>query len=108
MSVLQLLAPSGIKYEVIVSFDDEANEWSFSGLGFDFLASPIANGEGVDSSVFSGWQAEVCRQGSGDSIVSIWINCPQSGGLSDDLFVSKCIKELGQYWDLSGELEEGR
>ncbi len=107
MSVLQLLAPSGIKYEVIVSFDNEANEWSFRGLGFDFLASPIANGEDVDSSTFAGWQAEVSRQGSSDSIVSIWINRPPSGGLSDDLFVSKCINELSRYWDLFGELEEG-
>ncbi|WP_374495168.1 hypothetical protein [Zoogloea sp.] len=105
MSVLRLLAPSGGEHEVVVSLDSENNEWSFRGLGFDFLASPIANGEDVDSSAFSGWQAEVSRQGSGDSIVSIWITCPPSGELTEDLFASACLKELGRFWDLFGELE---
>lgn len=107
MSLLRLMAPSGIEHEVTVTFDDETREWSFRGLGFDFLAHPTSNGEDIDTSAFDGWQAEVSRHGDDEYVLTVWFSCPTSGLLSDDLFASKCLKELSQYWDLFGELEEG-
>jgi|JI10StandDraft_1071094.scaffolds.fasta_scaffold109149_4 hypothetical protein len=109
MSVQRLQGPDGRIHEVLTEWDSGREMWRFRGLGFDFLAYPVlGEGEFPDfEGVTAGFQAEVSRQENGGGTVAVWIGCPSSGLLTDDLFVSKCIKELGQYWDLFGELEEG-
>lgn len=84
-------------FDIVVEYDDKRCGWWFRGLGFDFWAH-FAGGH---------LEAEVCRDGDDpDSFVlHLSIALGSAERITADVFASKCLKELGRYWDLFGELE---
>ncbi|NML24586.1 hypothetical protein [Zoogloea dura] len=108
MSLLQLQGSDGRVHEVLVEWDSCREQWHWVGLQFDFWAYPIAGGDDIDdlNGPTTCFQAEVSRW-SDDSgcTVLLTITCPPSGELTEDLFASACLKQLGRFWDLFGELE---
>lgn len=109
MSLLKLQGPDGRVHEVRVEWDSRREQWHWVGLQFDFWAHPIAGGDDIDdlNAPTAYFQAEASR-GSDSSVcpVLLTITCPPSRELTEDLFASACLKELGRFWDLFGELEE--
>lgn len=95
MSVFTFQSSDGRHHEVSVEYDDKRCGWLFRGLGFDFFAHACAGH----------FEAEVGRHGTPEEI-NIRASLPESGvNVSEDIFASKCLKELGRYWDLFGDLE---
>lgn len=109
MSIIAIADAKGRRHDVFIDFDEQREMWRFQGLGFDLWAYPIAGGDelfDLDAPTQC-YQAEAKRAGdeSGFSVL-LSIACPPSGELTEDIFASKCLKELGRYWDVYGELED--
>lgn len=109
MSHLTITDAKGCPHDFLVEFDEQRGMWRFQGLGFDLWAYPIAGGDDIDDldAPTACLHAEASRAGdeSGCTVL-LSIACPPSGDLTEDLFASKCLKELGRFWDLFGELED--
>ncbi len=109
MSLLRLQGPDGRVHEMFVEWDDGRAQWHWVGLEFDFWAYPIAGSHPADdlNAPTVCFQAEICRTGDASGFEAmISIACPPAGELTEDLFASKCLKELGRLWDLFGEFED--
>lgn len=95
MSLFTFQSEDGRLHEAAVEYDDKRSGWRFDGLGFKFLAVAC----------FDCFEAEVKREGS-DLELNVRISLAESGAnVTEDVFASKCLKELGRYWDLFGDLE---
>ncbi|MBS0372532.1 MAG: hypothetical protein JSS57_25430 [Proteobacteria bacterium] len=105
--VYLVVDPQGQQHSISVEYDDKRGMWRFRGLGFDFWAYPMMGEPDLPDLITEGFQAEV--NGAGDDSgfeATLSINCPPSGSLTNDLFASKCLKELGRFWCLLKEIED--
>ncbi|RTL41601.1 MAG: hypothetical protein EKK49_01845, partial [Rhodocyclaceae bacterium] len=88
MSLFKFQSEDGRLHEVAVEYDDKRGGWWLAGLGFDFFAHAC----------FDCFEANVKREGS-DLELNIRISLAESGtNVTEDVFASKCLKELGRYW----------
>lgn len=108
MGVYLVVDTQGQQHSISVEYDEKRGMWHFRGLGFDFWAYPITGEPDLPDVTTEGFQAEVNGASAGGSgfEATLSINCPPSGSLNNDLFASKCLKELGRFWCLLKEIED--